>query len=385
MRGTEVFMTAPRILMGPGSINGIGREVHRLDGHRVMMVTDRGVAGAGLLEPVRAALEEAGIEYGVFDRVEPEPRIRVVDDCLEEAGRLRPDILIGIGGGSSIDIAKSAAIMSTNEGKVGDYFGIDLVGRPGLPTIMVPTTAGTGSEVTPVAILSDEDEGLKKGVVSPHLVPRVALLDPELTLGLPPHITASTGMDALCHAIESFTSVNATSLTDLLASRAMEVIYGSIRAAYAGGRDLEARSRMLEGSLLAGMAFGNAGTTAVHAFSYPIGAEFHIPHGLANAIMLPHVMRFNISGNPEKFARVANALGLPTDGMDDLEASETAVRAMEKLAGELGVARRLSEFGVEEKDIARLSAALMKVTRNLSNNPRTVTLEDAEGLYRKAL
>ena len=385
MRVTEVFMTAPRIVMGPGAAGGIAGEVRRLGGGRVMLVTDGGVAAAGLLEPVRAALEGSGMEYRVFDRVEPEPRISVVDDCLEEARGFRPDIIAGIGGGSSIDISKSTAVMWTNEGKVSDYFGIDLVPRPGLPTIMLPTTAGTGSEVTPVAILTDEGEGVKKGVVSPHLVPRVALLDPELTLGLPPGITASTGMDALCHAIESFTSVNATGLTDLLASRAMAIIYGNIQTAYTRGGDLDARSSMLEGSLLAGMAFGNAGTTAVHAFSYPIGAEFHIPHGLANAIMLPHVMRFNIAGNPGKFALVASALGLPTDGMDDLEASEAAVRAMEKLAAELGVARRLSEFGVEEKDIDRLSSALMKVTRNLSNNPRPVTLEDARDLYGKAL
>lgn len=378
-------MTAPRIVMGPGAVGGIAGEVRRLGGSRVLLVTDPGVAAAGLLEPVIASLEKSRTAYDVFDRVEPEPGAAVVDRCLREVELHEPDVVVGIGGGSSIDIAKAAAIMTGNEGVIGDYFGIDLVPGPGLPTIMVPTTAGTGSEVTPVAILADENENLKKGVVSPYIVPRVAVLDPELTVGLPAPITASTGVDALCHAIEAFTSINATGLTDLLASRAMRIIYENILEAYSDGGNLEARSRMLEGSLLAGMAFGNAGTTAVHAFSYPIGTEYHIPHGLANAMMLPHVLRFNIEKGPGKFAELAPALGLLTDGLDDLQAAEAAVDAVEKLTVNLGVARRLGEFGVEEKDITRLAAALMKVTRNLSNNPREVTIKDAETLYRSAL
>ena len=296
-----------------------------------------------------------------------------------------PELIIGFGGGSPIDIAKCAAIMATNEGPIGKYFGIDLIPRPGLPTIIVPTTAGTGSEVTPIAILSDEGEKLKKGIVSAYLFPSVALLDPELTIGLPPHITAATGMDALIHAIEAYTSVNATDMTDLLAFQAMELLYHNIRTAYANGSNLEARSRMLEGSLLAGMAFANAGVAAVHAFAYPIGAEFHIPHGVANTLMLPHVMRFNLLGNVSKFADMAEAFGFSTEGLDDLGGAEIAVQAIERLAEDLQVPKHLAQFGIKETDIAGLAEGVMKVTRLLGNNPRVVTLDDAKDIYKAAL
>ncbi len=256
--------------------------------------------------------------------------------------------------------------------------------KPGLPTIMVPTTAGTGSGVTPIAILSDEAENLKKGVVSPYLFPAVALLDPELTLALPPQITASTGMDALIHAIEAYTSVNATGMTDILAFRAMELLYHNIRTAYANGNDLVARSKMLEGSLLAGMAFASAGVTAVHAFGYPIGAEFHIPHGVANTLMLAHVMRFNLLGNLSKFAQIARAFSLSVEGLDELRGAEIFVDAIERLAEELRVPKSLAEFGITERDISRLAEGVMKVTRLLANNPRTLTLEDAQEIYKRA-
>jgi alcohol dehydrogenase class IV len=250
---------------------------------------------------------------------------------------------------------------------------------------MVPTTAGTGSEVTPIAILSDEGEKLKKGIISPYLFPSVAILDPELTLGLPPNITASTGMDALIHAIEAYTSVNATDMTDILAFRAMELLYQNIRTAYANGNNLLARSSMMEGSLLAGMAFANAGVTAVHAFAYPIGAEFHIPHGVANTLMLPHVMRFNLLGNLPKFAEISEAFDLSTESFDGLRAAEMFVEAIERLAEDLRVPRHLAEFGVTEGDISRLAEGVMKVTRLLANNPRTLTLEDAKEIYKRAL
>jgi alcohol dehydrogenase class IV len=295
------------------------------------------------------------------------------------------DLVIGFGGGSAIDIAKSAAIMATNEAPIAGYFGIDLIPKPGLPTVMVPTTAGTGSEVTPIAILSDEGEKLKKGIVSPYLFPSIAILDPELTLGLPPNITASTGMDALIHAIEAYTSVNATDMTDILAFRAMELVYHNIRTAYANGNNLPARSSMMEGSLLAGMAFANAGVTAVHAFAYPIGAEFHIPHGVANTLMLPHVMRFNLLGNLSKFADISEAFDLSIEGMDELQTAEMFVEAIERLAKDLRVPKNLSEFGISEKDVPVLAEGVMKVTRLLANNPRVINLEDAVEIYKAAL
>jgi alcohol dehydrogenase class IV len=385
MNRVTLFRTTPRIVMGPGAISQLAQEVQGLKAEKVLFVTDTGVVRAGLIKAAQEALEKSEVKYAVFDSVEPDPRYEIVADCVDMIRRENAGLLIGFGGGSPIDIAKASAIMYTNDGPINEYFGIDLIPRPGLPTIMVPTTAGTGSEVTPITILSDENEKLKKGIVSPYLFPSAALLDPELTLGLPPKITASTGMDALIHAIEAYTSVNATSITDILAFRAMELLYHNIRTAYANGNNLEARSLMLEGSLLAGMAFANAGVTAVHAFAYPIGAEFHIPHGVANTLMLPHVLRFNILGNLSKFAQATKAFGLPTEGLDYLMMAESAVGAIERLADDLRVPRHLAEFGIKENDIPGLAEGVMKVTRLLANNPREITLEDANEIYKAAL
>jgi len=284
-----------------------------------------------------------------------------------------------------LDITKTAAILVTNSGSVGDFVGIDQVPLPGLKTILIPTTAGTGSEVTPIAILTDEQEKLKKGIVSAFLFPCTALLDAELTLGLPPAITAATGMDALIHAIEAYTSKNATPMTDLLAVRAMGLLFNNIRTAYANGQNLEARNAMLEGSMLAGMAFANAGVTAVHAFAYPIGAEFHIPHGIANSIMLSPVMEFNMLGNLQKFAAMADIFGEDTMGLSRKRAAQVALDAVRELAEDLNVPSSLSDFGVKEENIPGLAAGVMKVTRLLANNPRVLRQEDAETIYRSVL
>jgi|GEM_PF-205819 len=295
------------------------------------------------------------------------------------------EAIVGIGGGSALDIAKTASVLVTNKGPVESLFGIELVGSPGVPTMLVPTTAGTGSEVTPIAILSDETEKLKKGIVSPYLFPRVAVLDPVLTLGLPAHITAATGMDALIHAVEAFTSKNATRVTDMIAVEAMTLITENIRTVFSDGQDLEARSQMLEGSMLAGMAFANAGVTAVHAFAYPIGAEFHIPHGVANSMMLIPVMEFNMIANFRKFAVIAEIFGVPIEGLSDREAAYEAIEALRDLSEDLRLPTSLSEFGVKESDIPFLAQGVMKVTRLLANNPRQLTLSDAEDIYRQVL
>jgi alcohol dehydrogenase len=385
MNKIEIFRTTPRILMGSGAISQVAQEIVGLNGKKILIVTDKGLVKAGIIQVIEAELKKSGIKYAIFDAVEPDPRYEIIEDCAEEIHKENINLVIGIGGGSSIDIAKTSAVMATNKGSISDYFGVDLVPKPGLPTIMIPTTAGTGSEVTPIAILSDEEEKLKTGVVSPFLFPSVAILDPELTLNLPPYITAATGMDALIHAIESFTSIFATDITDILAFHAMELLYHNIRAAFANGSNLEARSKMLEGSLLAGMAFANAGVTAVHAFAYPIGAEYHIPHGVANTLMLPHVMRFNLLGNISKFAKIPKAFSLSVEGLDDLRAAEQFIEAIVRLAEDLRVPKSLAEFGVSESDIPRLAEGVMKVTRLLANNPRILTLEDAKVIYRAAL
>jgi alcohol dehydrogenase class IV len=380
-----LFRTTPRIVMGAGVVSQVGEEVRALGARRALVVTDRGIVEAGILARVEESLRKARVRYEVFAEVISDPPYQTVGECLARHGSFKPRCVIGLGGGSPIDIAKTVAVMLGNQGDIADYFGVDLVPKPGVPSLIIPTTAGTGSEVTPIAILSDEEEKLKKGVVSQHLFPRVALLDPELTLGLPPAVTAATGMDALIHAIEAYTSVNATDLTDLLAARAIGLIADNLRAAYARGDNLAARAAMLEGSLLAGMAFANAGVTAVHAFAYPIGAEFHIPHGVANTLMLPAVMQFNLVGNLGKFAEVAELMGQPTEGLSLREAAEEAVEAVVQLAEDLGVPTSLGEFGVKEEHLPALAEGVMKVTRLLANNPRTLTQADAEEIYRSVL
>lgn len=381
----RVFSTTPRIVMGPSSVKTLGAEVRKRGATRVLVVTDKGVIQAGLLKPIEDSLKASKIKFQVFDKVEPDPRYEIVAGCVETARQARAQMLIGLGGGSPMDITKTAAVMITNKGPIGAYFGIDLVPKPGIPTILIPTTAGTGSEVTPIAILSDEGEKLKKGIVSPYLYPSVGILDPELTIGLPPAVTAATGMDALIHAIEAYTSINATTITDMYCVKAIELIYKNIRTAFAKGDNIEARTAMMEGALLAGIGFANAGVTAVHAFAYPIGAEFHIPHGVANTLMLPHVIRFNVLGNLEKFAQLAKPFGIPVEGLDDLAVVDKVVAAIDRLADDLQVPRHLADFGVKENDISRLAEGVMKVTRLLANNPRTLTLKDAERIYRAAL
>lgn len=380
----SLFRTTKRILFGSGAVEKIGQEAQILKAKKALIITDPGIIKSGLLQTVEKPLQSVGISFAVFDGVEPDPKIEVAEKGREMAKQEGIDLIIGLGGGSSLDIAKVTSILVTNPGKIDAFLGIDLIPNPGVPLILVPTTAGTGSEVTPIAILSDTREKLKKGVVSAYLFPEVAILDPKLTVGLPPSVTAFTGMDALTHAIESYTSLNATDVTDLLAFRAMELIAKNLRMAYAHGENLLVRSNMMEGSLLAGMSFANAGVAAVHAFAYPLGGEFHIAHGLSNTLMLPYVMRYNIIGCPDKFAQMARAFGEPMEGRSELDAAEAAVKFVERLSDDLRVPRRLRAVGIPESAIPQMAESAMKVTRLLVNNPRKITLEEAVAIYKSA-
>lgn len=385
MEGIRFFHPTPRLIIGPGSINQLPEEIGRLNGKRVVLVTDPGLVQSGIVFRVEEALIKVGLSVHRFDDVEPDPRYETAVYAAERAKEVKGDLVIGIGGGSALDIAKVSSILVTNSEPVNAYFGIDLVPNRGLPLLLVPTTAGTGSEVTPIAILSDHHEKLKKGIVSPYLIPATAVLDAELTVGLPPSVTAATGMDALIHAVEAYTSKNANRFTDLLAIEAMTMLFRNIRAAFAKGTDIEARAMMLEGSLLAGKAFANAGVTAVHAFAYPIGAEFHIPHGVANSMMLAPVMKFNMVGNLPKFARMARVFDDEKDALSEEQAAKYAVEALKNLASDLNIPSRLSDFGIKEQDIPMLAEGVMKVTRLLANNPRELALDDAIEIYRQVL
>ncbi|WP_027185383.1 iron-containing alcohol dehydrogenase [Desulfovibrio inopinatus] len=381
----ELFCTTSRIVFGPGTLNDIGTELRRLGATKVCIVTDPGVMSTGIIERLTTVLEAAELGVCLYDQVQADPPFELVDQTVEIVKEHGADAIVGIGGGSSLDMAKITGAMATNPGSVSEYFGIDLLPNPGLPTILIPTTAGTGSEVTPIVILSDNTEQLKKGVVSSHLYPACALLDPELTLGLPPKVTAATGMDALIHAIEAYTSKNATPMSDLLAKEAMRLIYANIRTAYANGENIEGRTNMLRGAMLAGMAFANAGVTAVHAFAYPIGAQFHIPHGIANTIMLVPVMQFNMLGNLDRFADIADFFGQPTEGLSQRAKAQVTVDALIELASDLQVPQHLSEYGVTHDHVPNLAENVLKVTRLLANNPRKLLLDDAISIYTAAV
>ena len=381
----KTYVTTPRLVLGCGAFAQAGEEMARLGGSRVFVLAGGHAVREGKTEALERDLRGRGMESAVFDGIEPDPSCETLEKALAAAREFGADAVVGLGGGSPLDLAKAVSVLLTNEGAIRSFFGVDLVTQRGLPKVLIPTTAGTGTEVTAVAIFSDHKEKLKMGIVSPFLVPDAAILDPELTLSVPPLVTAYTGMDALVHAMEAYTSVNATSLSDMYAEQAMKLLFPNIRTAYADGRNLAARSAMMEGSMLAGKAFAIAGTTATHAFAYPIGAEFPIPHGMANALMVVEVYQFNLVGNLLKFARIADLAGEAVDGLPLREAAQTLVASLRELVADLALPTHLRDFGVKKSDIPRLAAGVLKVTRLLGNNPRRLTLEDAEAIYHRVL
>ena len=291
------------------------------------------------------------------------------------------DLIVGFGGGSPIDVAKVVAILATNDDKLEDYVGVDQVPKKGLPLIAVPTTAGTGSEVTAIAIFANEKLNVKQGVVSPHLIPNIALVDPVLTYSCPPNVTAASGMDALIHNIEAYISVNATMHTDPLAAEGIKLISKSIRTAVYDGSNAWARHNMAMGSLLGGIAFGNAGVGAVHAMSYPIGGAFHISHGVANTMMLPWVMEYNMLSCLQWFREIGEFMGENMDGLSDREAAQKTVDAMRTLAEDLAVPLYLSDVGIPESAIPGLVEGALTQARLWNNNPRKYTAEDMAQVY----
>lgn len=371
--------------MGLGSVDKINDEIKDRKLKNVFIVTDEGLIKSGICNTVIDKIKKSVKKIDVFSEVPPDPPIETAYKCYDKAKGKKIDLIIGLGGGSSLDIAKMLSIMLTNDDKIENMFGINLVKKRGITKFLIPTTAGTGSEVTPIAILSDETEHLKKGVVSDYLLPEVAILDGELTRTLPPMPTASSGMDALIHAVEAFTSVNANDYTDYLAVKAMDLISKNLRKAWSNGDNLESRQKMLEGSFLAGQAFANAGVTAVHAFAYPLGGEFHIPHGIANTVMLCPVLEFNMISNLEKFAKLSDIFYTQKESMGDLkEKSLKAIDFLKDLATDLKLPTTLKDLNIPFESIERLAEGVMKVTRLLANNPRKLSYQDAVSIYKKA-
>ena len=373
------------ILAGIGASERLGQEAKGIGAKKALVVTDRGVIDSGTGKKIKDLLEKEGIGVEIFDRVISDPDIACFEAGIEFAKKGKYDLIVGVGGGSPMDIASITSVMLTNLGTVYDYLGVNLVKNPGIPTILIPTTAGTGAEATPNAILTDTKEKLKKAVVSPYIFPRVAIVDPLLTLSMPPSVTSSSGIDALTHAIESFTSNNATILTDLFAKEAIIFIGRSIRTAVANGSNLEARYDMSIGSLYAGISLANAGVTAVHALAYPLGGQFNVAHGIANGLLLPYVMEFNVLGNIPKFAQIAQFLGEKVDHMSLLDQAYQAARAVKSIYRDLKIPQSLTELNVPKEAIPGMAKAAMNVTRLMGNNPRTMTVQDVERIYEKAL
>ncbi len=372
----QSFNTVRKIVYGSGSLEGLGDEVRRLEGNKVLVVADPGIKAAGLFDLLARPLDRAHISYEFFAGVEPEPKIEVVTASLAAAKAFGPDVIVGFGGGSSLDISKVTAAMLTNEGPIERYFGMELIPEPGIPLILIPTTAGTGSEMTSICVLSDARSKVKKGIVSERLFASVALLDPDLTIGLPSHITAMTGMDAFVHAMESYTGIAATVLTDTLNLQAIRMIAGNLRMAYANGDNKEARENMLYASCLAGMAFSNTQNGLDHALALAIGGKFHLPHGLLTAFICPWVMTFNLLANPTKFVEIARAFGEKTDGLSEIEAARLSVKAVKSLLDDLGISYRLSSYNVPGDEIPDLARTAVGAVRLINNNPRKVTEKD---------
>lgn len=379
------FQTCPNILFEPGAAGKLPEIVASFGARRIMLVTDKGVRGAGLTRSVEAALEAAGVTLSVCDDVLADPPSHVIEAAAMRARREGTELVLSIGGGSALDTAKLVAYLARSDEPLDAIYGVGLAKGPRLPLILVPTTAGTGSEVTPISIVTTPSTE-KKGVVSPRLLPDWAVLDAELTLGLPAAVTAATGIDAMVHAIEAYTSRHRKNvMSDQLARQALQLLAANIRTACRDGRNVEARANMLLGSMLAGMAFANAPVAAVHALAYPIGAIFHVPHGLSNALVLTGVMRFNLSHAETHYAELAPLIDPAAAGLPPAEAASRFVGGLEAICRDCGVPTSLVEVGVTEADLERLATDAMKQTRLLVNNPRAVAYADAYAIYSGAL
>lgn len=396
----------PNVTNGVGAVEELGAIGESFDADRALLVTDPGLVEAGVVDEVTATID--AFEYTVFDGVEPDPAVGVFETAIERANEVDPDLVVGVGGGSAMDVAKTTSVVAEHGGDVLDYVapptgeGQPIPG-PGIPTVAVPTTAGTGAETSPVTVISLPEADLKVGISSRYQRPDAAVLDPALSVSLPPGPTASSGMDALSHAIEAYVTrpfdakpapehrterpdYNGRSpVTDLFARSAIERIGDNLRAAVDNGRNLDARREMLLGSFMAGAAFTNAGLGATHAIAMAAGAIHHTPHGVTIAHALPAVMRYNATSAYDRYAEIAEVLGEDTSGLSRDESAEAAAHAVEKLAADVGIDGGLSALGIGDADVAHLAERANQLERLLAGNPRRIDRDDLEAIIRDAL
>ncbi len=370
-----------RLVFGKGVLNQLGEEMAALQTHKVLIVTI--VPLLEILRPLVEELQQKGMEVQIDTSIVNEPTFNDFDDLMKKATPFCPDAVIGIGGGSVLDIAKLVAAQIDNEQTLADYVGIGLLKGRKKKLICVPTTAGTGSEVSPNAILVDNADGQKKGIISPYLVPDVVYADPLLTLKVPSAVTAATGLDALTHCLEAYTNKFANLFMDMYAYEGIRLIAANIVKAVTNGGAEEARTLVAMGSLLGGFCLGPVNTAGVHALSYPLGSMFHLSHGLSNALLLPYLMEYNITAAPERYAQVAVALGCERAG-SDLETAAKGVEKVREIIKACGIPATLKEVGVPREAIPQMAVDALKIQRLLKNNPRLIEEKDAISIYETA-
>ncbi|PIC73385.1 alcohol dehydrogenase [Sporosarcina sp. P17b] len=376
------FRNPTQITYGMEAINQIENIVNGQQFKNVLIITDPGILQTELISKIQSQLQN--VNYKIYGETQPNPTVANCNDALEMLKEIWADVVIAIGGGSSIDVAKAVALLATNGGTIEEYEGIDKFKQDLLPLIAIPTTAGTASEVTTFTVITNEEKQYKLTVGGIRLAPKWALVDPLVTKTLPPSITAATGLDALVHAIESYTSKAANPITQTLAREAIRKISANLRQAVYGGDNLVARDNMMMGSLLAGLAFNNTRLGNCHALSHPISAIYGVPHGVANAIIIPHVMEFNALAVPELFGDIAEDMGENLEGLTLMERAEAAVNAVKKLSKDIGINESFAEFniGLEHLDQMTKDALL---SGNIEVNPRITKYADVEELYKKSI
>jgi len=378
------FEMPTKIEFGIGLARRLGEFVESLGGSKSLVITDPGLVAAGVAERVTSALSQHGIEHIVFSEVESEPDARGVEASVELFRESGCDVIVAVGGGSALDTGKAVSAMLTNPGHIRDYAGLGVVKKHGAPFVAIPTTAGTGSESTIWSVISEKDKGLKYGVGSPLIVPDVALCDPELTVSLPPRITAVTGIDALAHALESYVNKATQPVSEALSEKAIMLIGRSLRTAVFAGDTVNARADMLLASSLAAMAFNPTRLGLAHALAMPLGSQAKIPHADVISILLPPVMRFNVVANQEKFARIAELFGEQVNHLSLHDAAEIGVRSVERLIRDVGAPESLSDYGVREEDLEGLAEEGLQ-SGNVPVNPRVTTAKDLVAIMQECL
>ncbi len=370
-----------KLIFGSGKLMQLVEEVTLLKAKRVLIITIDPLLSK--LKEIISQLKERSVEVAIDTSIIQEPYFSDFEKLVSKIESFNPDLVVGIGGGSVLDVAKLVAAQIGNEQTLTDYLGIGLLKGRYTKLICLPATAGTGSEVSPNAILVDDADGQKKGIISPHLVPDVVIVDPLLTISVPPSITAATGIDALTHCLEAYTNKFAHPIIDLYAYEGMKYISSSLVKAVLDGKNEEARTNVALGSMYGGICLGPVNTAAVHALSYPLGSMFHLPHGFSNALLLPYVMEFNLEASPSRYADVARAIGCNGNG-DEVATAKKGVKKIKELIKECGLPLQLREAGVTKDSIPVMAKEAMKIQRLLKNNPREVKLEDAINIYKAA-